>query len=185
MKPMLKKDFFSLVNQLLEAGFSPELQVSTLTCWGNLRWVDDEGNRQARSLYSSHDCSPLTASIHRKRFAKWFEEIIQKHQEKQEAEASIKEAHIEALEINKLVDEAVAFGTYSTNPNLTHIGVRNAIDHIRKSLLSLNRYPARFIVKMMISVRRLTKLANEAAQDHYRKMLSRPAPDSIDTGIPF
>ncbi|EPT1451841.1 hypothetical protein ACVOZ6_003429 [Escherichia coli] len=72
MKPMLKADFFALVTSILAAGQEPELQVSTLTCWGNLRWKDADGHTQARSLFSSHDCSPLTASTSRKRFAKWF-----------------------------------------------------------------------------------------------------------------
>lgn len=93
--------------------------------------------------------------------------------------------HAEALELNELVDTAVAYGTYSTNPNLTHIGVRNAIDRIREALVNMNRYPARFIVKMMVSVSRLTKLANEAAQAKYREMLARPASAADCCEIPF
>ncbi|EIP9221006.1 hypothetical protein LT875_002452 [Salmonella enterica] len=73
MKPMLKADFLDLVNSLLAAGHEPELQVSALTCWGNLRWKDADGNTQARPLFSSHDCSPLTARTSRQRFFKWFE----------------------------------------------------------------------------------------------------------------
>ncbi|EKK5568068.1 hypothetical protein PN823_004488 [Enterobacter hormaechei] len=74
MKPMLKADFFALINELLAAGLEPELQVSALTCWGNLKWKDAAGHTQARLLFSSHDCSPLTARTSRQRFAKWFED---------------------------------------------------------------------------------------------------------------
>lgn len=74
MKPMLKADFFALMNTLLAAGQEPELQVSPLTCWGNIKWKDASGHTQVRALFSSHDCSPLTARSSRQRFFKWFED---------------------------------------------------------------------------------------------------------------
>ncbi|ENQ1546033.1 hypothetical protein ACEOHC_003844 [Salmonella enterica] len=74
MKPMLKADFIALVNTIMAAGLEPELQVSPMTCWGNIKWKDADGNVQARELFSAHDCSPLTASKSRKRFAKWYED---------------------------------------------------------------------------------------------------------------
>lgn len=75
MKPMLKNTFFSLVNDLLARGITPELKVSALTSYGNLKWEDGDTTRVA-DLYSVRDCSPLTASTFRKRFIKWFDEII-------------------------------------------------------------------------------------------------------------
>lgn len=99
--------------------------------------------------------------------------------------ASIEADHAEALELNRLVDEAVAYGTHSTNANLTHVGILNAIERIRAALLNLNRYPARFIVKMMIIVRRLTKLSNEAAQARFQEMLARPSVVDGTNEIPF
>lgn len=75
MKPMLKNSFFSLVNDLLARGITPELKVSALTSYGNLKWEDGDTTRVA-DLYSVRDCSPLTASTFRKRFIKWFDEII-------------------------------------------------------------------------------------------------------------
>lgn len=75
MKPMLKNTFFFLVNDLLARGITPELKVSALTSYGNLKWEDGDTTRVA-DLYSVRDCSPLTASTFRKRFIKWFDEII-------------------------------------------------------------------------------------------------------------
>lgn len=75
MKPMLKNTFFFLVNDLLARGITPELKVSALTSYGNLKWEDGDTTRVAE-LYSVRDCSPLTASTFRKRFIKWFDEII-------------------------------------------------------------------------------------------------------------
>lgn len=331
MKPMLKTAFFSLVNDLLARGIMPELKAYAFKYYGSLVWMEGD-NTRLEHLYSAGDRKSETASIFRKRFKKWFDEIIaayhaaaaEKLTDGQQvldgdivrtvtgfrtgslgfmpdgsrrsgtcprtgvivldgkievmagavkpfthSDAIIADAHAEALkmndayntlyvyspgdaardvwelmtvverevaveichanaliedatfeenlaflaspemadiwhehsdtlrarilnathdaalEVNKLVDEAVAFGTYSTSPNLTHFGVRNAINRIRENLLSLNRYPARFIVKMMMSVRRLAKLSNEAAQENYRQMLSRPAVDGIDSDIPF
>lgn len=99
---------------------------------------------------------------------------------------SIETDHAEALELNRMVDEAVAYGTYSTNANLTHVGIRNAIERIRAALLEkYEMIQPRFVVKMMISVRRLTRLSNEAAQARYQEMMSRPAVQNIDSEIPF
>lgn len=290
MKPMLKATFFSLVNDLLARSIMPELIASTLTSYGSLKWKEGDCTR-VEELYSVRDCSQLTASTFRKRFRKWFDEIIaayhaaaaeklaygQKvidgetvrtvtgfhtiaprdslgnktngvcsrtgvivldgkievmagavkaftppneasdamianaHAEALEMDSKyeartndgdqvrltynlsdaisqrgmVSVDHTEALELNELVDAAVSCGTYSTNENLTPVGVNNASDRIRAALLELNCYPAHFILKMMMSVRRLTKLANEAAQEHYREMLARPAVDGIDSDIPF
>ncbi|EBA6160049.1 hypothetical protein BIW22_20770 [Salmonella enterica] len=82
MKPMLKADFFKTVTDVLAKGLTPELTVSPLTCWGRLSWTDAEGNKQTRALFSSHDCSPLTSRISRKRFVQWFAEAKAQFHEK-------------------------------------------------------------------------------------------------------
>ena len=82
MKPMLKADFYALITDLLARGMEPELQTSVLTCWGNITWKDAEGKKQVRQLFSSHDCSPLTARTSRKRFHAWFIEAQAQFHEK-------------------------------------------------------------------------------------------------------
>lgn len=82
MKPMLKADFFKTVTELLAKRLTPELTMSPLTCWGNLTWTDAEGKKQVLPLFSSHDCSPLTARTSRKRFFNWFAEAKAQFHEK-------------------------------------------------------------------------------------------------------
>lgn len=94
--------------------------------------------------------------------------------------------HAEALEVNGIVDRAVQVARcYSHNDNLSHIGIQRAVDCARQELLALERYPARFIVKMMISVRRLASEAREKARKEYIEMLFRPAPSVAGCEIPF
>ena len=94
--------------------------------------------------------------------------------------------HAEALEVNGIVDRAVQVARcYSHNDNLSHIGIQRAVDCARQELLALERYPARFIVKMMISVRRLAGEAREKARKEYIEMLSRPASSVAGCEIPF
>ncbi|ELY2473176.1 hypothetical protein SMB93_003573 [Cronobacter sakazakii] len=88
MKPMLKTAFFTLVNDLLARGITPELKVSPMTSYGSLKWSEGDSSR-VEELYSVRDCSPLTASTFRKRFTAWFAEIMQKHQEQLVADAGI------------------------------------------------------------------------------------------------
>lgn len=137
---------------------------ANLDCWNQKEWPDS--------------CRDVNAELAR------LAEMVE-GQKRYNARKEVEAAHVEALELNDLVDASVAYGTYSTNANLTHVGIRNAIDRIREALLNLNRYPARFIVKMMVSVRRLTRLSNEAAQARYQEMMSRPAVEGIDSDIPF
>lgn len=94
--------------------------------------------------------------------------------------------HAEALELNKLVDDAVFLSTlYAGNAYLDHVSHQHAVDSIRSQLVSMERYPARFIVKMMVSVRRLAKEARKRANAEYIKKLARPAVAGIDHELPF
>lgn len=94
--------------------------------------------------------------------------------------------HAEALKVNDIVDGAVMVARcYSHNDNLSHIGIQRAVDCARQELLALERYPARFIVKMMVSVRRLAGEAREKARKEYIEMLSRPASSVAGCEIPF
>lgn len=94
--------------------------------------------------------------------------------------------HAEALEVNGIVDRAVQVARcYSHNDNLSHIGIQRAVDCARQELLALELYPARFIVKMMISVRRLAGEARGKARKEYIEMLSRPASSVAGCEIPF
>jgi hypothetical protein len=96
------------------------------------------------------------------------------------------EAHAEALELNAAVDEAVTLATlFVANDNLAHIGVQHAVERIRHTLVNLNRYPAHFIVKMMISVWRLAPLARAEKKRRYLELLNSPAPQTTDIEIPF
>lgn len=96
------------------------------------------------------------------------------------------EAHAEALEVNAIIDRAVQIARhYTHNGYLMHIGVQRAIDHVRRELLDLERYPASVIVKLMVSVRRLAKLAQEQAQKEYLEMMARPRVTGIDSELPF
>ena len=88
MKPMLKAAFFSLVNDLLARGVTPVLNASTLTSYGSIKWTEGDSTR-VEELYAVRDCSPLTASIFRKRFKAWFAEIMNKHSEQLVADAGI------------------------------------------------------------------------------------------------
>lgn len=106
--------------------------------------------------------------------------------EGQRAYASRQEAQAEALEVNAIIDRAVQIARhYTHNGYLMHIGVQRAVDRVRQDLLALDRYPARFIVKLMVSVRRLAKLAQEQAQKEYLEMMARPRVTGIDSELPF
>lgn len=88
----------------------------------------------------------------------------------------INAAHAEALEINAVVDRAVSIAScYADSDSATPNAINRAIDHTRGVLLNMNRYNARFIVKMMISVRRIAKEARQAAKARYQEMLTRCA----------
>lgn len=94
--------------------------------------------------------------------------------------------HAEALEVNGIVDRAVQVARcYSHNENLSHVSIQRAVSSARQDLLDLDRYPARFIVKMMVSVRRLAGEAREKARKEYIEMLSRPASSVAGCEIPF
>lgn len=100
--------------------------------------------------------------------------------------AARQEAHAEALVVNDIIDRAVQQARhYTHNGYFLHIGRQRAVDVVREELLALERYPARFIVKMMYSVIRLSKLAQEQAQEEYREMLARPRVTGIDSELPF
>lgn len=75
MKPMLKTAFYSLVNDLLARGIMPELKAYAFKYYGSLVWVEGDDIR-LEHLYSAGDRKSETASIFRKRFEKWFDEII-------------------------------------------------------------------------------------------------------------
>lgn len=94
--------------------------------------------------------------------------------------------HAEALEVNEIIDGAVPLARYySHNDNLAHVSIQHAVDRARKELIDLNRYPAHFIVKMMISVRRLAGEAREKARKDYLEMMARPASSVAGCEIPF
>ncbi len=100
--------------------------------------------------------------------------------------AARQEAHAEALEVNAIIDRAVQIARhYTHNGYLMHIGVQRAIDHVRRELLDLERYPSRVIVKLMVSTLRLAKLAQEQAQKEYLEMMARPRVTGIDSELPF
>lgn len=100
--------------------------------------------------------------------------------------AAREEAHAEALVVNAIVDRAVQQARYySHNGYLLHIGRQRAIDVVREELLNMERYPARFIVKMMYSVLRLSRLAQEQTLKEYREMMARPRVTNIDSELPF
>lgn len=81
MKTMLKAVFSSHVQSILSRGLVPQLQISALTSWGNLLWIDEDGNKQVEPLFSTSDHSPQTASNLRDRFKGWFDDALQAHQE--------------------------------------------------------------------------------------------------------
>ncbi len=106
--------------------------------------------------------------------------------EGQRVYAARQEAHAEALEVNAIIDRAVQIARhYTHNGYLMHIGVQRAIDHVRRELLDLERYPSRVIVKLMVSTLRLAKLAQEQAQKEYLEMMARPRVTGIDSELPF
>lgn len=96
-------------------------------------------------------------------------------------------AHTEAVKINEAVDQAVNIATcFADLDSATPNAINRATDHIRSFLLGLNRYNARFIVKMMISVSRQAKEARKAAAARYQEMLTRcAAPGEGYNEIPF
>lgn len=100
--------------------------------------------------------------------------------------AAREEAHAEALVVNDIIDHAVMVTRcYSDLDSLTHSSIQHAVDYARQELLKLERYPNRFIVKMMISTRRLAAEAREQSQKEYREMLARPRVTNIDSELPF
>lgn len=100
----------------------------------------------------------------------------------------IEAAHAEALEVDSMIDDALsAVGCYADNVNLNHVMIQNAVENIRNSLLSMERFPARFIVKMMVHVRNRAKVARDAAVERYAAMMARPFVNdpNNDLEIPF
>lgn len=100
--------------------------------------------------------------------------------------AARQEAHAEALVVNDIIDHAVMVTRcYSDLDSLTNASIQHAVDYARQELLKLERYPNRFIVKMMISTRRLAAEAREQCQKEYREMMARPRVEGIDSELPF
>ncbi|WP_368762026.1 hypothetical protein [Klebsiella pneumoniae] len=136
---------------------------SNLDCWNQKEWPES--------------CRDVNAELAR------LAEMVEGQKRYNEREA----AHAEALEVNAIVDNAVQVATcYSSLDSCTHNAICKAIDITRRSLLALNRYNPRFIVKMMISVTRQAKEARKAAAVRYQEMLARcAASDAGYNEIPF
>ncbi|MGB4824913.1 MAG: hypothetical protein WBP82_08430, partial [Leuconostoc mesenteroides] len=104
----------------------------------------------------------------------------------QRAYAERQKAHAEALEINEIITQAVEQNTrMSGNAYTIHHSVSRAVEQARGSMLALNRYTAREIVKVMIAVSRLTKEANIAAQAKFATWLESSNADGCDDCLPF
>lgn len=86
MKPMLKKDFFSAIEKLLNAGFQPRFYTVNSGRIGLITFTDKNGTKQVEQVYS---CTFLAANTFEKRFTTWLEEIFQKHNEKKVADSGI------------------------------------------------------------------------------------------------
>lgn len=86
MKPMLKKDFFSAIENLLKAGFQPRFYTVNSGRIGLITFTDKNGTKQVEQVYS---CTSLAANTFGKRFTTWLEEIFQKHNEKKVADSGI------------------------------------------------------------------------------------------------
>lgn len=83
---MLKKDFFSAIENLLKAGFQPRFYTVNSGRIGLITFIDKNGTKQVEQVYS---CTSLAANTYRKRFTTWSEEIFQKHKEKKVADSGI------------------------------------------------------------------------------------------------
>lgn len=100
----------------------------------------------------------------------------------------VEAAHAEALEVDSMIDDALsAVGCFADNVNLDQVMIQNAVDNIRNALLSLERFPPRFIVKMMVHVRNRAKVDRDAAVERYAAMMARPFVNdpNNDLEIPF
>lgn len=86
MKPMLKKDFFSAIENLLKAGFQPRFYTVNSGRIGLITFTDKNGTKQVEQVYS---CTSLAANTFGKRFTTWLEEIFQKHNENKVADSGI------------------------------------------------------------------------------------------------
>ncbi|MGQ6600193.1 hypothetical protein ACUND9_25120 [Serratia sp. IR-2025] len=84
MKPMLKKDFFSAIENLLKAGFQPRFYTVNSGRIGLITFTDKNGTKQVEQVYS---CTSLAANTFGKRFTTWLEEIFQKHNEEKVADS--------------------------------------------------------------------------------------------------
>lgn len=73
MKPMLKKDFYALVNRLLSEGFQPTINWGYVFQDANLVWIDAEGHTQFEPIYTT---TPAGAHTKRRRFDNWLTEIL-------------------------------------------------------------------------------------------------------------
>lgn len=98
-------------------------------------------------------------------------------------------AHAEALEVNAAFDQAVRQSeVFPDIETYDHLCTSRSVECIRMMLLKMNRYNARFIVKMMIAVAWNSKKARIAAKARYQEMLERCAKattDQIASEIPF
>lgn len=102
---------------------------------------------------------------------------------------SIAADHAEALEVNAVLTHAINCACcHADSDSVTHNAIRNAVDYVRHCLLEMNRYNARFIVKMMISAKAHAKEARAAAKVRYQEMVARCATattEQISNEIPF
>lgn len=103
-----------------------------------------------------------------------------------EAFTAFNAMHDEALALNKMIDQAVVIGTTS-NINCWPNAMNHAVDHIRDALFAhYGKVQARFVVKMMISVRRLAREATDRRIVEWQEILARPAvSEDFDSDIPF
>ena len=81
---MLKKDFFSAIENLLKAGFQPRFYTVNSGRIGLITFTDKNGTKQVEQVYS---CTSLAANTFGKRFTTWLEEIFQKHNEEKVADS--------------------------------------------------------------------------------------------------
>ncbi|WP_241211077.1 hypothetical protein [Enterobacter kobei] len=133
---MLKKDFFSAIENLLKAGFQPRFYTVNSGRIGLITFTDKNGTKQVEQVYS---CTSLAANTFGKRFTTWSEEIFQKHNEKKVSDSG--------FEVGSRVWDKLMY-TVRTISEIRAGGVL-VLDKEVKRFLTSKRVKARLAVSMI------------------------------------
>lgn len=101
MKTMLKKDFVTRVNSLLEQGFKPSIYSGYIHTNAMLTWIDKAGVKQVEDLFQ---LLPSNCDTTLKRFQGWLVDLTDAHKAAQAKKLQPTPSPFDAM-INRMLDK--------------------------------------------------------------------------------